>query len=237
MDRYSDVKPYSYNQIYINKNKYINASSINIFNDKYFISTQGPKKETIEDFWTMIDENNVNVIVMLCNLKENGKEKCSYYWDENNKMEKYKILRGKKYKYNKYLVREIRLINNSTKKERLVRQIHFTEWPDHGIPDISNAEIFEAFNDMIKLVDKFRENCPIVVHCSAGVGRTGTFISIYCLNKEIKKQIAENEKEIKFNIFNLVRKLKEMRLFSVQTILQYFLIYRYVHYFLFNYNK
>ena len=185
----------------------------------------------------MIDENNVHVIVMLCCEIENGKEKCAYYWGENNKMTKYQIARGQKYQTNKYIVREIILINNSTKTQKPVRQIQFIGWPDNGIPNISNGKIFEVFNEMIKSVDLYRENCPIVVHCSAGVGRTGTFICIYCLNKEIRRQIDENAKEIQFNIFNLVRKLKEMRLFSVQTYLQYVFIYQYVHYFLINYNK
>ena len=236
LDRYSDIRPYIYNQIYINKNKYINASSIDIFNQRYFISTQGPLKETIEDFWTMIDENKVNVIVMLCNENEDGIEKCTNYWNEKNKMKKYQLSKGKKYVGEKYIIRELNLINILTKKGRLIRQIQFTGWPDHGIPDISGGKIFDIFNEMIQLVDQFRNKYPIVVHCSAGVGRTGTFITIYCLNKEIQKQINGKEKEIQFSIFNFVRKLKEMRLFSVQTNLQYYFIYQYVNYFLLNYN-
>ena len=237
LDRYSDIKPYTFNQIIINKNKYINASSIDIFSPRYFISTQGPLKQTIEDFWTMVDENNVKVIVMLCNEKENGIEKCANYWNEKINMKKYQILEVKKYIQNsKYIIREIKIINISKNKVRVVIQIHFIGWPDHGIPDTSGGHIFDIFNEMIQLVDQYRDNCPIVVHCSAGVGRTGTFISIYCLNKEITKQISDNKNEIKVNIFNFVRKLKEMRLFSVQSNLQYDFIYQYVHYFLLNYN-
>ena len=89
LDRYSDIKPYEHNRIIINnKEKYINASPINIIENKYCISTQGPKRETIDDFWRMIDENECNIIVMLCNQKEGGKEKCANYWDINNKMKK-----------------------------------------------------------------------------------------------------------------------------------------------------
>ena len=70
-DRYYDIKSYNHNIVTINKGKsYINASPINIISNKYFITTQGPKKETIEDFWIMIWEHNCNVIVMLCNEKE-----------------------------------------------------------------------------------------------------------------------------------------------------------------------
>ena len=238
LDRYSDIHPYKYNTIYLSNNKYVNASSINIYKEKYFISTQGPKQETIEDFWTMVDENNVNVIAMICNEMENGIEKCSNYWSENNEMEVYKISIENTTIKKEYLIREIKLINNSTSKERIVKQIQFIGWPDHGVPDVSDEIVFEAFSEMIELVDKYREDSPIVVHCSAGVGRTGTFISMYCLSKEIKSQIDknDNEKGIQFSIFNLVRKLKEMRLFSVQTQVQYNLIYQYVDHYLIKNN-
>ena len=90
---------------------------------------------------------------------------------------------------------------------------------------------------MNALVDSYRENNPIVVHCSAGVGRTGTFISMYFLEKEIKDQINNNVKEIQFSIFNLVRKLKEMRLYMVQSEAQYKFIYDFVNYLLETSNK
>ena len=237
LNRYNDIKPYQYNNIFINNNKkYINASSINIFKEKYFIATQGPKKETIEDFWTLVDENNSNVIVMLCNEKENGDEKCSNYWSDKNKMKKYKIKEENIIKQKAYIIREIKLINNSTKNEKIVKQINFKEWPDRDIPDVEFEKIVDIFNNIFNKVDEFKKSNPIVIHCSAGVGRTGTFISIYCLNKEIKKQINDNVKEIKFSIFNLVRKIKEMRQNSVQTVLQYYFIYAYANYFLLKNN-
>ena len=236
-DRYSDIQPYKFNTIYINQNKYINASSMNVYDEeKYFISTQGPKETTIEDFWTMIDEYNVNVIAMICKEVEDGVEKCTNYWNEEIEMTLYKIVIEKEIVKDQYVIREIKLINNSTKKEKNVKQIHFNGWPDHGVPDVSDGKVFDSFNEMIELVDKYRENKPVVVHCSAGVGRTGTFITMYVLNKEIRKQIDENVKEIKFSIFNLVRKLKEMRLYSVQTQQQYIFIHQYVRYFLKNNN-
>ena len=215
-----------------NNKKYINASPIYINNEKCFIATQGPIKETIEDFWTMIDENNSNVIIMLCNEKENGNEKCSNYWSGKIKLKKYTIKEENIIKKNKYIIREIKLINNLTKNEKLVKQINFIGWPDHDAPDVEEGKIFDIFNIIINKVDEYKKNNTIVVHCSAGVGRTGTFISMYCLNKEIKKQIKDNAKEIQFSIFNFVRKLKEMRQNSVQTILQYYFIYQYINYLL-----
>ena len=202
------------------------------------IATQGPIKETIEDFWTMIDEINSNVIVMLCNEKEDGNEKCSNYWNGKKKLKKYKISIKEEniVKQNKCIIREIKLINNLTKKEKTITQINFTGWPDHDVPYEKDEKIFDIFNTIINKVDEYKKNNPIVVHCSAGVGRTGTFISMYCLNKEINKQIIDNVKEIQFSIFNFVRKLKEMRKNSVQTVLQYYFIYLYVNYLLLKNN-
>ena len=236
-DRFSNIKCYSHNIVLINQEKnYINASPINIINNRYFISTQGPKKETIEDFWEMIWENKSNVIVMLCNEKEGDREKCARYWDENKLKQFNKIHIEKEIKYTNYIVRKIKLFNNSEKKHRIVYQIHFIIWPDHGVPNIQNGKIFDIFIEVFKLVDQIRENFPIVVHCSAGVGRTGTFISMYFLEKEIKTQIINKVDIIKFSIFNLVRKLKEMRLYLVQTESQFRFIYEFVRHLLLKYN-
>ena len=180
----------------------------------------------------MIDEMNSNVIVMLCKEKEDGNEKCCNYWSDKTKMKKYRIKEGVIIKQKAYIVREIKLINISTKKEKTVKQINYREWPDHDVPELNNGKIFDIFNIIINKVDEYKNNNPIIVHCSAGVGRTGTFISMYCLNKEIKKQIIDKVKEIQINVFNFVRKLKEMRQNSVQTKLQYYFIYLYVNYLL-----
>ena len=152
LDRYKDIKPYKNNTIEINKNKenknhYINASGIN---NKFFITTQAPKpQKTIEDFWTMIDENECRVIIMLCNEKENGKEKCAKYWDKGILMNNYRITIQNKTQKGKYIIREIKLINLSLKKEKIVYQIHFIAWPDHGVPKIEEGKIFNVFVEMI----------------------------------------------------------------------------------------
>ena len=176
----------------------------------------------------MVWEQESNIIVMLCNEKEGGREKCAKYWDET-KVKTYNTIKLlKQTEKEQYLIREILLTDNLSKNNRKVYQVHFTGWPDHGVPDTKNGKIFEVFIEMIKFVDEKRGNRPIVVHCSAGVGRTGTFISMYYLEKEIKQQIANKVDFIKFSIFNLVRKLKEMRLYLVQTESQYRFIYEFV---------
>lgn len=228
-DRYSDIKSYNHNIVNITTgSKYINASPINIINNKYFISTQGPKKETIEDFWRMVWEHGSNIIVMLCNEEEGGREKCAKYWDEKKVNTHNKIKIVNRTKENEYVIREIILSDNNSQEKRTVFQVHFIGWPDHGVPDTRDGKIFDVFINIIKFVDEKRGNGPIVVHCSAGVGRTGTFISMYYLEKEIKKQIEDKVDVIKFSIFNLVRKLKEMRLYLVQTESQYRFIYEFV---------
>jgi len=233
LDRYSDIKPYKHNILKMNnKSKYINASPISIDGKQnLFISTQGPKQETIEDFWTMVYDYNSNVIVMLCKLFEGGRKKCENYWEA--KMKNFEVTIEKEEKFNMYLIRTFKLKNLVKKDERIVFQFHFIGWPDHGVPDISDGKVFEIFCEINKKVDEYnKEKSPIIVHCSAGVGRTGTFVSMYLLEKEIMKQINDKCEFIRFNIFNLVRKIKEMRMYMVQAPPQYEFIYSFVRYLL-----
>ena len=233
LDRYSDIKPYKHNTLKMsNKSQYINASPINIQGKQnYFISTQGPKPETIEDFWTMVYDYNSNIVVMLCKLLEGGRKKCENYWEA--KMKSFEIVIEKEETFDMYVVRTLKLKNLEKKDERIVYQFHFTGWPDHGVPDISNGKVFEVFCEINKKVDELNKGKdPIIVHCSAGVGRTGTFVSMYLLEKEIMKQINDKCDFIRFNIFNLVRKIKEMRMYMVQAPPQYEFIYSFVKYLL-----
>ena len=80
--RYQDIITYKYNSVnLISTQRYINASWIHLPYPRYFIATQGPMPHTIEDFWTMCYENNVGLIIMLCQLKEKNVEKCADYWN------------------------------------------------------------------------------------------------------------------------------------------------------------
>ena len=111
---------------------------------------------------------------------------------------------------------KITKINNNMAKK--VIQLHFIGWPDHSAP----KEIYHSLLKIINMVDKYKEKSPVIVHCSGGVGRTGTFISIYTLYHEIVNQINnKNLFEIRFSIMNLVRKRKEMRLYLVENQNQY----------------
>jgi len=184
----------------------------------------------------MIDEYNCKIIVMICNLVEDGKEKCAYYYNEKLKMNKYKICIENIFEKESYIIRIIKLKNLNNKIEKTVNQIQITNWPDNFIPNTQNGEIFKVLLDIIFTTEIYKGDGPIVSHCSAGIGRTGTFISIYYLYKEIKDQIDKKKEFIQFSVFNLVRKLKEMRLAMVQNIIQYKFIIYFVYFILKNFN-
>ena len=123
-------------------------------------------------------------------------------------------------------------INNNSKK---IHQTQLYGWVDHSDLNIDN---FDKIIKLINFINEKKTNKPVVVHCSAGVGRTGTFISLYNLFLEIMDQIRDNKKKtIEFSIFNLVRKIKELRMFMVENENQYILLYSFVNYILYNYNK
>ena len=175
----------------------------------------------------MVEQYNVQVIVMLCNLREGTIEKCADYWGKE--MEKYKVEVLEENKFNEYLViRKFKLIN--VKKEnnfKEITQLHFIGWPDAGVP--KSELTYDTFLEMFDVVKKNKKDLPMVVHCSAGVGRTGTFIAMYNLYNEILQQIDDlSKKDIEFSIFNLVRKMKEMRMFLVQNISQYLFVHKFI---------
>ena len=224
--RYSDIMTYQYNRVMINsKNGYINASWVHMPYIKCFIATQGPLNSTIEDFWEMCFHYNVNIIVMLCNLIENGREKCANYWEAN--LRKYKLIKtgNENLIVDGLIIRNFQIVDKTSNNYKNIMQIHLTTWDDHTAP-ISN---YNKIKFMIDLIDRNKKNSPVVVHCSAGVGRTGTFISLYNLYHEIIGQINNKfTREIKFSILNLVRKLKEMRLNLVENEVQYIFLYEFV---------
>ena len=165
---------------------------------------------------------------MLCNVKEGTSEKCADYWGKE--MEKYKVETLEENKFNDYLViRKFKLTNiNNENNPKEIIQLHFTGWPDAGIPKIDLT--YQTFLEMFVVVKKNKNTFPMVVHCSAGVGRTGTFIAMYNLYNEILQQIDDlTKKEIEFSIFNLVRKMKEMRMFLVQNVYQYLFVHQFIN--------
>ena len=188
----------------------------------------------------MCKEYDVQLIIMLCNIEEDGKEKCAKYWDvkglkyfdvgkrtDTTSIDEGLFLRKLK----------IRDLRDKQYIGKDIDQIQFICWDDH---DGLTYEYFDKISKMINLLDQYKKDkhdSPIVIHCSAGVGRTGTFIGMYNLYHEILEQILDKKVlEIKFSIMNLVRKIKEMRMYSIENEYQYNALYLFANYLLFKYN-
>lgn len=234
-NRYSDIRPYSHNIVKITNDSddYINASWVHIPEKNSMIAAQGPKENSIEDFWNMCYSNDVKVIIMLCKLKENGKTKCANYFG-SPKMNHFTLNQSpNEEKINGLILRKFELKKDNQDIKNIV-QIHYEDWPDHGVPQ----KAYETIIKLIELIEEYKGNSPFVVHCSAGVGRTGTFSAIYNLYFEILRQINDttNQDYIKFSVVNIVRKLKEFRLYMVENYDQYTFIYEFLSLFLENTN-
>ena len=220
-------KTYKHNKVNINsKNNYINASWINFPKKNYFIATQTPLKETLEDFFQMVFDYDIHLIIMLSDTKteENNFIK---YWKEKN-INNFYIENFKESKIQKNLiVRNILYKNGNTNKKKCVAKIlNFDVWNSIYPPNMN--EYYSTFIEIIEVIDQYKGNSPILVHSLNGCGRTGTFIAIYNIYQEIRNQVMDiNKDSIKFSIFNLVRKMKEMRHLMVENERQYKLIYEF----------
>ena len=287
-NRYSDIKAYDETRVILDVfdhenehyNDYINANFINTNTELYlnnsndqnkkhlykYIATQGPKKETIVDFWRMIDQFNIKIIIMLTNLNENNKIKCNKYWPNRlNEIEIYDNLYEIKYtnesKHLDYVKRTFKLnrtassltsFNNSNNdssnndnknkinNEKVIDQYHFKYWYDKDSPNTDLISIFylikeinSKYNNNNNSLEQDDNKSPILIHCSAGIGRTGTYIALDTLMQVIdnynlieNNQSNTNDKiELKLNIFDVVSKLRQYRQNLVQTYKQYAFIY------------
>uniref|UniRef100_A0A4X1V517 Receptor-type tyrosine-protein phosphatase epsilon n=1 Tax=Sus scrofa TaxID=9823 RepID=A0A4X1V517_PIG len=216
-NRYPNILPNDHSRVILSHvdgipcSDYINASYIDGYKEKNkFIAAQGPKQETVNDFWRMVWEQKAATIVMLTNLKERKEEKCYQYWPDQGcwtygnirvSVEDCVVLVD--YTIRKFCIQT--QLPDGCKAPRLVCQLHFTSWPDFGVP-------FTPIG-MLKFLKKVRTLTPAhagptVVHCSAGVGRTGTFIVI------------------DVDVFEFVSRIRNQRPQMVQTDMQYTFIYQ-----------
>ncbi|VDM65875.1 unnamed protein product, partial [Strongylus vulgaris] len=256
-----------------NPNGYINASFIKLPKGRmHFIAAQAPLTSTLEEWWKMVDEQKVVLIVMLCKLVEMSKVKCERYWPSEvgqslifgsyeimleseerysllpslsfanedicilsnwfhfsgEKLRFYRIILGKEENYcsfvdDDYLMRKLKMTNQKTGESRLITQLHYREWPDHGCPSGEDQLI-----NMIEKMAKYNQDstAPVLVHCSAGVGRTGTIISVNYI-----RELIESEELDSLDIFELVMSLRKQRASMVQTQDQFHFVHKCVaHY-------
>ncbi|KAF7487075.1 hypothetical protein GHT09_000443 [Marmota monax] len=234
-NRYPHVLPYDHSRVRLTPlegephSDYINANfipvrticrAIGYTHPQEFIATQGPLKKTLEDFWRLVWEQHVHIIVMLTVGMENGRVLCEHYWPANSSpvthghITIHLLAEESEHEWTK---REFQLQHEIQQKQRRVKQMQFTTWPDHSIP--------EAPGSLLTFVELVREQArvtqgtgPILVHCSAGVGRTGTFVALSRLLQQL-------EEEQMVDVFNAVYALRLHRPLMIQTPSQYIFLH------------
>ncbi|XP_062610487.1 uncharacterized protein LOC134272254 [Saccostrea cucullata] len=222
-NRFKTTFPYDHSRVILEVGNgfttdYINANYIeNMEGEKEFIACQGPRENTLVDHWRMIWQEHVEYIVMLTNLIEGPKVKCHQYWpDEGKDLEinpfSVTLVEEKVYAY--FVQRKMTVRKKKVTGSRTVVQYHFTRWPDHGTPNPLNLVVFHRhFRHKIK-----PSQHPIIVHCSAGIGRTGTFIALDVLSRYAKDKG-------KVNVIEYVKAMRRNRMTMIQNVDQYVFLY------------
>ncbi|XP_070764618.1 receptor-type tyrosine-protein phosphatase C [Enoplosus armatus] len=227
-NRYVDILPYDFNRVQLTSGNgeagcdYINASFIDGYKEsKKYIAAQGPKDETVSDFWRMVWEQQSSIIVMVTRCEEGNRVKCAQYWPsperETEIFEEFIVKLNSEDHCPDYTIRHLSLTNKREKNsEREVTHIQFMSWPDHGVP--GEPHLLLKLRRRVNAFKNFFSG-PIVVHCSAGVGRTGTYIGIDAMMEGL-------EAEGRVDIYGYVVRLRRQRCLMVQVEAQYILIHQ-----------
>ncbi|XP_053675759.1 tyrosine-protein phosphatase Lar [Anopheles nili] len=200
---------------------YINASLVDGYRYRNaYIAAQGPLQETAEDFWRMLWEHNSTIVVMLTKLKEMGREKCFQYWphERSVRYQCYVVDPIAEYNMPQYKLREFKVTDARDGSSRTVRQFQFIDWPEQGVPK-SGEGFIDFIGQVHKTKEQFGQDGPITVHCSAGVGRTGVFITLSIVLERMQYEGV-------LDVFQTVRILRSQRPAMVQTEDQYQFCYR-----------
>ncbi|XP_009330243.1 PREDICTED: tyrosine-protein phosphatase non-receptor type 22 [Pygoscelis adeliae] len=226
-NRYKDILPFDHSRVELSlitsdaDSHYINANFIKgVYGPRAYIATQGPLPTTVIDFWRMIWEYEVLIVVMACMEFEMGKKKCERYWAEVGgpplQCGPFSIACEAEEKKNEYVIRTLKVTLNE--EIRTVHQFHYKNWPDHDVPS--------SIDPILELVGEIRcyqpdDSIPICIHCSAGCGRTGVICAIDFTQKLLKDGIVP----VNFSIFSLIQEMRTQRPSIVQTKEQYELVY------------
>ncbi|XP_074611760.1 receptor-type tyrosine-protein phosphatase S-like isoform X5 [Acropora palmata] len=223
-NRYANIIAYDHSRVILplvdgaENSDYVNASYLHGYDStpNTYIACQGPVPGTYQDFWRMLWQENVTTVVMLTRLVEHGRTKCHQYWPE--KAETYldiTVTNHKTETFADYAIRTFILQKKGTQERRQVQQFHFLVWPDKGVPRHATAVL--ALRRKVRM-NHYNNKSPMVVHCSAGVGRTGAFIVIDAMLESIEKKKV-------VDVCNYVQLLRSNRISMVQTEEQYVFIY------------
>ncbi|KAE8290041.1 Tyrosine-protein phosphatase non-receptor type 21 [Larimichthys crocea] len=238
-NRFQDVLPYDDTRVELvptkeNNTGYINASHVKITvggQEWTYIATQGPLTNTCQDFWQMVWEQGVSIIAMVTAEEENGREKSFRYWprlgSRHNTVTygRFKITTRFRTESGCYATTGLKIKHLLTGQERTVWHLQYTDWPDHGCPEDLKGfltyleEIQSVRRHTNSISDPKNTNLPVLVHCSAGVGRSGVVI----LSEILIACLEHNET---LDVPRVLTKLRSQRMMMVQTLAQYNFIYK-----------
>uniref|UniRef100_A0A671PW83 protein-tyrosine-phosphatase n=1 Tax=Sinocyclocheilus anshuiensis TaxID=1608454 RepID=A0A671PW83_9TELE len=233
-NRYKNILPFDTTRVQIKEadpdvpgSDYINANYIRSMNEegrhmgegKVFIATQGCLQNTVVDFWKMVYQENTHVIVMTTKEMERGRNKCVRYWPDLNSTKEFGkvcVKNIEEHTAQDYIRRELEV----TQPPRCIWHYQYLSWPDHGVPNEPGG-VLSFLEQVNRTQSAIPESGPIVVHCSAGIGRTGTIIVIDILIDIINRQGLDCD----IDIPKTIQRVRQQRSGMVQTEAQYKFIY------------
>ncbi|KAL3867961.1 hypothetical protein ACJMK2_040803 [Sinanodonta woodiana] len=228
-NRYKGMVPYDDNRVKLHvwdedlETDYINASFIDGFSrSQAYVAAQGPMENTLNDFWRMIWQVKATKIVMLTNLNEGSGSKCMQYWPDEGSVDfgKISVQLIQTDQFSDFIIRTMKIQMNDCleeEKSRMIKQFHFTTWPDKSVPRYSSS-IVHFRHKIYTTEDEGNSGGPLVVHCSAGVGRTGTFIAIDFL-------VNQAEAQGTVNVTSCLETLRNQRVLMIQTLEQFIFVH------------
>ncbi|TNN10996.1 Receptor-type tyrosine-protein phosphatase F [Schistosoma japonicum] len=221
-NRLVSIVPFDWNRVTlcsirgVNGSDYINASLIDGYLKKNaYIACQGPMISTVEDFWRMVWEKHSCLIVMLCSVKESGKEKCFTYWPEDkpSRYQFFVVDLTAQYTMSSHILREFKVTDTRDGESRTVRQLQYIRWNEQGLPQTSES-LIDLIGHVHKTKEQYNYDGPITVHCSSGSGRTGLFITMCNVLERLRQESV-------VDMYQTVKLLRQQRVWMIQTEEQY----------------